>query len=198
MDIWRRPYGSDPTDDASAGSRAEERFSVGLVLGGGAARGFAHIGVLRTLSAYGIRPDVIAGTSIGAVVGGFVALVAVIPLVGWADQHEPDGSAAQVAVILAGYAVGALIAALSGGLAASASVRGPTSGRVGRRATEGLVVSGVIATVVTVSFARATDYSTRSSVILSEFGLVICICSIGLAWAAMSMRPRSKAASPTA
>jgi predicted acylesterase/phospholipase RssA len=42
-------------------------------LGGGAARGFAHIGVLRTLNAHGIRPDVIAGTSIGAVVGGFYA-----------------------------------------------------------------------------------------------------------------------------
>ena len=73
MDIWRRQYGSDHTDDPAAGSRAEERLAVGLVLGGGAARGFAHIGVLRTLNAYGIRPDVIAGTSIGAVVGGFYA-----------------------------------------------------------------------------------------------------------------------------
>jgi NTE family protein len=43
------------------------------VLGGGAARGFAHIGVLRTLLAHGIRPDIIAGTSIGAVVGGCYA-----------------------------------------------------------------------------------------------------------------------------
>ena len=47
--------------------------AVGLAFGGGAARGFAHIGVLRTLNAHGIRPDVIAGTSIGAVVGGFYA-----------------------------------------------------------------------------------------------------------------------------
>src|SRR5260370_32985502 len=73
LDIWRRQYGSDLTDDPSAGSRTEERLAVGLVLGGGAARGFAHIGVLRTLNAQGIRPDVIAGTSIGAVVGGFYA-----------------------------------------------------------------------------------------------------------------------------
>ena len=43
------------------------------MLGGGAARGFAHIGVLRTLMAHGIRPDVIAGTSIGAIVGGLYA-----------------------------------------------------------------------------------------------------------------------------
>ncbi len=53
-----------------AAPRSEERFSIGLALGGGAARGFAHIGVLRTLLANGIRPDVIAGTSIGAIVGG--------------------------------------------------------------------------------------------------------------------------------
>lgn len=43
---------------------------IGLALGGGSARGWAHIGVLRALSEAGIRPDVIAGTSIGAVVGG--------------------------------------------------------------------------------------------------------------------------------
>src|SRR6516164_1300632 len=61
--------------DLAAGpeSRSEDRLSIGLVLGGGAARGFAHIGVLRTLMAHGIRPDVIAGTSIGAVVGGLYA-----------------------------------------------------------------------------------------------------------------------------
>jgi NTE family protein len=44
--------------------------TIGLALGGGAARGFAHIGVLRTLAKHGITPDVIVGTSIGAVVGG--------------------------------------------------------------------------------------------------------------------------------
>lgn len=43
---------------------------IGLALGGGAARGWAHIGVLRVLAQAGIRPDIIAGTSIGAVVGG--------------------------------------------------------------------------------------------------------------------------------
>jgi NTE family protein len=49
------------------------RPSIGLALGGGAARGFAHIGVLRTLLAHGIVPNVIVGTSIGAVVGGAFA-----------------------------------------------------------------------------------------------------------------------------
>ncbi|WP_063297983.1 patatin-like phospholipase family protein [Pseudovibrio sp. Ad37] len=43
---------------------------IGLALGGGAARGWAHIGVLKALSEAGIQPDFIAGTSIGAVVGG--------------------------------------------------------------------------------------------------------------------------------
>ncbi len=43
---------------------------IGLALGGGAARGWAHIGVLRALIKAGLKPDIIAGTSIGAVVGG--------------------------------------------------------------------------------------------------------------------------------
>ena len=49
------------------------RPTIGLALGGGAARGFAHIGILRTLLANGIKPDIIAGTSIGAVTGGCFA-----------------------------------------------------------------------------------------------------------------------------
>jgi NTE family protein len=52
---------------------ASQRPTIGLVLGGGAARGFAHIGVIRTLIAKGYTPDIIAGTSIGAVVGGCYA-----------------------------------------------------------------------------------------------------------------------------
>ena len=49
------------------------RGKIGIALGGGAARGWAHIGVLRALAQYGIVPDIIAGTSIGAVVGGCFA-----------------------------------------------------------------------------------------------------------------------------
>lgn len=47
-----------------------ERPSIGLALGGGCARGFAHIGVLRVLAEAGYQPDVVAGSSIGAVAGG--------------------------------------------------------------------------------------------------------------------------------
>ncbi len=43
---------------------------IGLALGGGAARGWAHIGVIRALATAGIKPDIVVGTSIGAVVGG--------------------------------------------------------------------------------------------------------------------------------
>ncbi len=49
------------------------KVKIGLALGGGAARGWSHIGVLRALEDHGIRPDFIAGTSIGAVVGGCYA-----------------------------------------------------------------------------------------------------------------------------
>ena len=49
------------------------KAKIGLALGGGAARGWAHIGVLKALDEAGIKPDIIAGTSIGAVVGGCYA-----------------------------------------------------------------------------------------------------------------------------
>ncbi|WP_137938402.1 patatin-like phospholipase family protein [Chitinivorax sp. B] len=46
---------------------------VALALGGGAAKGFAHIGVIRTLEANGIVPDIVVGTSAGSVVGALYA-----------------------------------------------------------------------------------------------------------------------------
>ena len=64
-----RAVSADPVEPKPS----QKRPSVGLALGGGAARGFAHIGVIKTLVANGIKPDVIAGTSIGAVVGGLYA-----------------------------------------------------------------------------------------------------------------------------
>ena len=47
-----------------------KRPRIGIALGSGSARGWAHIGVLRALSEAGIEPDVVCGTSIGALVGG--------------------------------------------------------------------------------------------------------------------------------
>lgn len=52
---------------------SEPRLRIGVALGGGGARGWAHIGVLRTLIEAGFEPDVIAGTSMGAIVGGAYA-----------------------------------------------------------------------------------------------------------------------------
>ena len=46
---------------------------IGLALGGGAARGFSHVGVIKALEAQGIVPDIIVGTSAGAVVGALYA-----------------------------------------------------------------------------------------------------------------------------
>lgn len=46
-----------------------KKYRTGLVLSGGGARGFAHLGVLKALNDSGIFPDVIAGTSAGALVG---------------------------------------------------------------------------------------------------------------------------------
>lgn len=46
---------------------------IGLVLGGGAARGFAHIGVIQVLEAAGIRPNLVVGTSAGSLVAAFYA-----------------------------------------------------------------------------------------------------------------------------
>ncbi|MHB2059297.1 patatin-like phospholipase family protein [Pseudomonas monsensis] len=58
---------------ASAPANEATRPKVGLVLSGGAARGLAHIGVLKALEEQGIKIDAIAGTSMGAVVGGLYA-----------------------------------------------------------------------------------------------------------------------------
>ncbi|MCX7698363.1 MAG: patatin-like phospholipase family protein [Candidatus Goldbacteria bacterium] len=48
-------------------------MKIGLALGGGAAYGFAHIGVLKVLEKYGIKPDFISGTSVGSLIGGIYA-----------------------------------------------------------------------------------------------------------------------------
>lgn len=51
----------------------EKPFKIGLALGGGAMRGLAHIGAMQVMEEHGIMPDVVAGTSIGAFVGGVYA-----------------------------------------------------------------------------------------------------------------------------
>src|SRR5258708_17178227 len=75
---------SEPDDGDKVGLGSIRRPVIGLALGGGAARGFAHIGILRTLIAHGIVPNVVVGTSIGAVVGGAFAAGHLDTLEEWA------------------------------------------------------------------------------------------------------------------
>jgi NTE family protein len=56
-----------------------KKYKLGLALSGGGARGFAHIGVFRLLEECGLRPDIIAGTSAGALMGTL-----------YADGYKPD------------------------------------------------------------------------------------------------------------
>lgn len=56
-----------------------KQYKLGLALSGGAARGFAHLGVVKALYERGIRPDCISGTSIGAITGALLA-----------DGHDPE------------------------------------------------------------------------------------------------------------
>ncbi len=79
-----------------------DRPRIGLVLGGGGARGAAHIGVLKELERQRIPIDAIAGTSMGAIVGGLYAsgmsadeLIELVGSLDWADalSDDPDRSA---------------------------------------------------------------------------------------------------------
>ncbi|MGA7776712.1 MAG: patatin-like phospholipase family protein [Paraburkholderia sp.] len=56
-----------------AGVKPQRPIRIGLALGGGAARGFAHIGVIKALEARNIQVDLVAGTSAGSVVGALYA-----------------------------------------------------------------------------------------------------------------------------
>jgi len=51
----------------------QKKYKIGLVLSGGGAKGFAHIGVLQALNEAGIYPDIISGTSAGAIIGALYA-----------------------------------------------------------------------------------------------------------------------------
>jgi len=85
--MGRGQKGSDAQDKVGLGSI--RRPVIGLALGGGAARGFAHIGIVRTLVAHGIIPNVVVGTSIGAVVGGAYASGHLDALEEWARSLQP-------------------------------------------------------------------------------------------------------------
>jgi NTE family protein len=62
-----------PADVSSTSERASgtpgARSRIGVALGGGSARGWAHVGVLEALIDLGVTPDIVCGTSAGALVG---------------------------------------------------------------------------------------------------------------------------------
>src|SRR6476646_7136556 len=62
-----------PIEPTPAAKPAPRPPRIGLALGGGAARGFAHIGVIQVLEENGIRPDFVVGTSAGSLVAALYA-----------------------------------------------------------------------------------------------------------------------------
>jgi NTE family protein len=57
-----------------AAQNVRNRPKVGLVLSGGGSHGIAHVGVLKVMEEAGLRPDIITGTSMGGIIGGYYAL----------------------------------------------------------------------------------------------------------------------------
>ncbi|RYD95409.1 MAG: phospholipase, partial [Sphingomonadales bacterium] len=148
----RRQNGS-PAEKVGLG--ASRRPVVGLALGGGAARGFAHIGILRTLIARGIVPDVVVGTSIGAAVGG--AYVA-----GHLDQFEEWATSLQPRSVL-GY----LDIQLNGsGLIGGGKLAAQLEEAIGKRMIEDLPIKFA---------AVATEVTTGHEIWLTRGGLVDAI-----------------------
>ncbi len=64
--VFAREFARDPREISIS---ANKRPAIGLALGGGFARGLAHIGVLKVLEEYGIPVDFVAGTSVGSIIG---------------------------------------------------------------------------------------------------------------------------------
>ena len=104
FEVPRQGRNGDRGAAASPGPTAptSERPTIGLALGGGGARGFAHIGVIRTLVAHGIMPDVIVGTSIGAVVGGCYAAGQLDIFANWASRLTRRGMLSYLDISLSG------------------------------------------------------------------------------------------------
>ena len=71
--LIRRAVNGDRATEATTDRKTPQKPSLGLALGGGIARGFAHVGILQVLAKHGIEPDVVVGTSVGAVVGACYA-----------------------------------------------------------------------------------------------------------------------------
>ncbi len=99
--------------------RRPNKLRIGLALGSGAARGWSHIGAIRVLEEAGIRPDIICGTSIGALVGGIHA------------KGKLDGFEAWLRNLSWSDVVGFLDFSMGGGLIKGSKLLGYLADRLG-------------------------------------------------------------------
>ncbi len=77
-------------------------YRIGLALGSGSARGWAHIGIIKALEALGIEPEIICGSSIGALVGGSYASGKLEGLERWARELKPAAIARYALITVSG------------------------------------------------------------------------------------------------
>jgi len=126
---------------------------IGIALGGGGARGWAHIGVLRTLIDAGFAPDVVAGTSMGAIVGGAYA----------ADRLDALETFARSLDRKAAWRLADLNLGAGGGLVVGERITAALTGVIGKRE---------IASLEKKFAAVATELGTGHEVWLSEGDLV--------------------------
>jgi NTE family protein len=167
---------------AARPSRRRER--IALVLAGGGARGAYEAGALSALApalaAHGQAPDVIVGTSIGALNGAFFAARANEPLettaaaalemwggLGWDDALRPLVSASEIARLLG---AGALLAGLPGGGLAGLLDPAPLRGTLERLVSFEQIARNVEDGALTAAAVVATAYHTTRSVVFHHGG----------------------------
>ncbi len=100
--IWLLAFPTDARASDLCPKPTNDRPRIGLVLGGGGARGIAHIGVIRMLEELRVPVDYVAGTSMGALVGGMYAtgmtadeLEAVVRSIDWKDIFSDGATRAE-------------------------------------------------------------------------------------------------------
>jgi NTE family protein len=151
---WFSRRTNEPRSE-KVGLGASRRPVVGLALGGGAARGFAHIGIIRALIARGIVPDVVVGTSIGAAVGGAYVAGQLDAFEEWAMSLQPRSVLGYLDIQLNGS-----------GLIGGGKLAAQLEEAIGKRQIEDLPIKFA---------AVATEVTTGHEIWLTRGGLVDAI-----------------------